>query len=44
MLFRSASWPVNAALLGLSAWLIAREVKRAETDLAGTLLVAEGTA
>ena len=41
---RLASWPVNAALLGLSAWLIAREVKRAETDLAGTLLVAEGTA
>ena len=41
---RLASWPVNAALLGLSAWLITREVKRAETALAGRLVAAEGTA
>lgn len=41
---RLASWPVNAALLGLSAWMVTREVKRAESALAGRLVAAEGTA
>jgi hypothetical protein len=41
---RLASWPVNAALLGFSAWLISREVRRAEEELSRTLVPAEGTA
>ena len=41
---RLASWPVNAALLGFSAWLISREVRRAEEELSRTLVPVEGTA
>lgn len=41
---RLASWPVNAALLGLSAWFVSREVKRAEANLVQSALAAEGTA
>lgn len=41
---RLASWPVNAALLLLSAWLISREVKRAETAIAARVVAAEGSA
>lgn len=41
---RLASWPMNAALLALSAWLIMREVKRAEADEARAMLAAEASA
>ena len=38
---RLASWPVNAALLGVTIWLISREVKRAEAVLGMPRTVAE---